>query len=50
MYEVCLSSRECGILTLRCDNSEDATFFLNLALDYSLDFAVKEVKDVEPDT
>ena len=50
MYEVCLSSRDRGILTLLCDSRRAVTEFLSLALNYSLEFSVKEVKDAEPDT
>lgn len=50
MYEVCLSSRDCGFLTLLCDSRSEVTDFLSLALNYSLEFSVKEVKDAEPDT
>lgn len=50
MYEIRLSSQECGFLTLRCDKREHLTDFLNLAITYSLELDVKEVKDAEPDT
>lgn len=50
MYEVCLSSRDRGILTLVCDNRSDTQALINLAFNYSLDISIREVKDAEPDT
>ena len=49
MYEVCLSSRDRGVLTLVCDNRSDAQTLINLAFNYSLDITIREVKDAKPD-
>ena len=50
MYEVCLSSSDCGVLTLVCYSRSDVQTLINLAFNHSLDVSIREAKDAEPDT